>query len=193
MGDPLRKVRSGEKLAIPAETFNTFIDAARDLKERRQRRGTRARQEVRQSGVVPVRNDSGADRERFEVLGVDSLIYGPADNEEEFKNRPALVGVTPTEADHAGRFVVLTEPVADGGIGRALAAGVSPVRVDVTDPEHGFADVADGDCGHLAGGSEGAAQVLWKGPGTGVLWALVRFPAGGGGGGGIPRWQPAPP
>jgi len=32
--DHLRKVQSGQKLEIAAETFNTFIDAAKDLKAR---------------------------------------------------------------------------------------------------------------------------------------------------------------
>jgi len=30
MGDNMKKVRSGDPLVIPAATFNTFIDAARD-------------------------------------------------------------------------------------------------------------------------------------------------------------------
>ncbi len=193
MGDHLRKVRSGERLRIPAETFNSFIDSARDLKERRQRQGQASRGEAARHDVVLIRNDSGTDRERFEILGVDSPIYGPTDNEEEFKNRPSLVGVTPTVADHKGKFVVLLEPVAYGELGRALVVGATPVTVDVTDEAHTFADVADGVATHLASGSEGTAAILWKEAGTGAVWALVRFPAGGGGGGGIPRWQPAPP
>ena len=36
MGDAFKKVQSGDALRIPAETFNTFIDAARDFKARRQ-------------------------------------------------------------------------------------------------------------------------------------------------------------
>jgi hypothetical protein len=34
VGDPFKKVRPGEALQIPAETFNTFLDAARDFKAR---------------------------------------------------------------------------------------------------------------------------------------------------------------
>ena len=34
-GDPYRKVQAGDPLAIPAETFNTFIDMALDWKGRR--------------------------------------------------------------------------------------------------------------------------------------------------------------
>jgi len=184
VGDALRKVRSGERLSIPAETFNSFIDAARDLKERRQRQGASPREDRAETGIVLVRNDSGADRERFDVLGVDIPVFGPADNLDEFRNRASLAGVTPTVATHAGRFAVLQEPVPDGGIGRAMLLGVTPVMLEVVDEADTFADVADGLCAYLLTGSEGVAHVLWKEPGTGVLWGLVRFPAGGGGGGG---------
>ncbi len=34
MGDNMRKVRTGDSLDIPAETFNTFIDSARDFLQR---------------------------------------------------------------------------------------------------------------------------------------------------------------
>ena len=34
MAEPLKKVASGDPLAIPAETFNTFIDMARDYRSR---------------------------------------------------------------------------------------------------------------------------------------------------------------
>ena len=34
MGDPLKRVQPGDPLKIPAETFNTFIDAAADFKAR---------------------------------------------------------------------------------------------------------------------------------------------------------------
>ena len=33
MNDPLKKVKSGDALVIPAQTFNTFIDAARARRE----------------------------------------------------------------------------------------------------------------------------------------------------------------
>ncbi len=41
MGDHLKKVKSGNPLKIPAATFNTFIDAARDFQVRTRDRGRR--------------------------------------------------------------------------------------------------------------------------------------------------------
>ena len=37
--DALKKVQSGDPLVIPAQTFNTFIDAARDFKARQLQQG----------------------------------------------------------------------------------------------------------------------------------------------------------
>ena len=51
-------------------------------------------QPSRSSGIVLVKNASGADRNRFDVLGVSGMLYGPADNLVEFQSRPCITGVT---------------------------------------------------------------------------------------------------
>ena len=78
MGDALRKVKPGDPLAIPAEAFNAFIDAARDVQSRRlaQRQGAQPAQDPGTT-VVLVRNDSGADRDRFDVLGIAGPLISP--------------------------------------------------------------------------------------------------------------------
>ena len=97
MGDAFKKVQSGDALRIPAETFNTFIDAARDFKARRQSSSRTPGFDFQQTGIVSVKNASGGDRERFEVLGIDRPIFTPADNLLSFQNQIAFVGVTPTK------------------------------------------------------------------------------------------------
>jgi len=123
---------------------------------------------------VHVKNASGADRARFAVLGIDSPIFSPSEAADNFANQVALVGVTPT-ADHAGKFVVLLEPIADGEIGQAVVSGVTPVKVNVTDEAHTRADVQAGQAGYLASGDSGSALILWKEAGTGEKWALVNL------------------
>jgi hypothetical protein len=187
-GDALRKVAPGETLRIPAGAYNAFIDAAQDFQRRQRDQTSTSKAAPLPGGVVLVRNDSGADRERFEILGVDGPLFGPSDNLDEFKNRPALVGVTPAADVHKGRFVVLMEPVKAGELARALAVGITPVRLVISEPEEGedvdkFADVGDGP-ESLASSKDGTAAILWAENSPGEGWALVRFPAGGGGGGG---------
>ena len=175
MGDHLKKVQTGDPLRIPARAYNAFVDAARDLQGRQQEIGGATRREFRQTGIVLVKNSSGADRDRFDVLGVDGVIFTPTDNLDEFKNQVVLKGITPAEDDHLGRFVVLLEPLADGEIGRACVDGVCPARIDVQDADDRFADVKDADAASLLGGAFGAASILWKEDGTGVKWAVVRI------------------
>lgn len=181
MADPLKKVQSGQKLRIPAATYNAFIDTARDLRQRQQRRDQEPQAEHRDTGIVLIKNGSGADRKRFEILGVSDALIKPTDNVEQFKNKVALVGVTPLQADHAGRFVILIEPVPTNALGLAVAAGTSPVQIDVAAEADAFADVKDNDAAKLQSSGSGAAAILWKESGTGLKWAVVRIGAGGGG------------
>ncbi|HUU90110.1 MAG TPA: hypothetical protein VM238_02750 [Phycisphaerae bacterium] len=171
----LQKVKSGDPLEIPARTHNAFIDAARDHLARQQNVAGAPVAELRPGGIVPVKNASGADRERFDILGIDAPIFTPTDNEDGFKNQVALKGVLPTEADHAGRFAILLEPLKAGAIGLACVQGVCPVKVSVEDEDHPCADVNDGQAGSLKSGVSGAAFILWKESGTGEKWAVVKL------------------
>ena len=176
----LRKVKTGDPLVIPAETFNTFIDAALDFRKRQTAVTRRSQAGHRQSGIILVKNASGADRQRFHILGLADPLITPDYNEDEFRNRVALTGELPAEADHVGRFVVLLEPLKADGVGLAFAQGLCPVKVTVESEEHGYADVNDGEAATLKSGPSGAAQILWKEAGTGEKWAVVRLgvPAG---------------
>ena len=180
MGDILKKVKSGDPLRIPAQTFNTFIDTARDYQNRKMQGGQPAQREFAQSGIVLVKNNSGADCDRFAVLGIGGPIFTPTDNVESFKNKVALAGVTPAESSHFGKFVILQEPIKTGEIGSAWIAGVCPAKIDMVAANHKFADIIDGDATALRSGSAGAAQILWVESGTGVKWATVQIglPAG---------------
>lgn len=177
MGDPLKKVRPGQALHIPATGYNAFVDAARAHKAQSQG-GRGQAPPPRGSGIVPVKNSSGGDRDRFDVLGISDLVYDPTENLEEFKSNPAIDGVTPATTSHVGKFVILLEPIPDGRIGRGLLVGVTPVKVNFAAADDTHADVADGQEGYLASGTSGAATILWKEDGTGEKWALVKLGAG---------------
>ena len=161
MGDSFGKVRSGDPLRIPAETFNTFIDTARDFKSRRQSSTRDPGPDIRQTDIIPVRNDSGGDRFRFDVLGICGPVFPPADSLTSFQNRVVLAGTTPCEIPHLGRFVVLLEPVRAGRIGMACVSGVCVAKVTVEDPTHQFADVEDGNTENLKSAESGSAFLLW--------------------------------
>jgi hypothetical protein len=187
--DPFKKVQRGERLRIPAETFNTFIDAAKDFRQRTQNRGQSSLANFADSGIVLVKNASGGDRDRYDILGIERPIFLPSENLLSFTNQLAVIGVTPDEDKHVGRFIVLLEPLKNGLIGRGLISGVTPVRLNVLDPEHEWADIEDGESDSLKTDTAGSAFILWRdGQGSGyggygygygyygsLTWALVRI------------------
>lgn len=174
-GDHLKKAQSGQPLRIPAQTFNSFVDAARDFQLRQQSQTTGSSRSFRQTGIVLVRNDSGADRERFHILGIDGPVISPDDNLDEFQNRVVLKGKKPKHDDHLGRFVVLLEPVRQNQIGLAYCDGVCPAKIDVEDEDHEFADIKDDDATALESRDDGSAVILWKEAGEGQKWAVVQL------------------
>jgi hypothetical protein len=175
MGDTLRKVQVGDPLAIPASTFNSFIDAARDFRARQTSATSDPLQSFRQAGIVPIKNGSTEDRNRFDVLGISAPLFSPTDNIEEFKNRVSLTGVKPAAATHLGKFAILLEPMKDGAIGRACVSGVCPARIYIEEEWHQYADVEDDQPAHLKSRPSGGAHILWKESGAGAeKMAIVR-------------------
>lgn len=176
MGNPFKKVRPGQKLEIPAEAFNTFIDAALDFKARQRNVDQRSEPARLSTTVIKVRNQSGSDRLRFEVLGLDGPIIGPDENQESFQNELAFNGVVPQAGAHRGKFAILLEPVAADAIAhRACVAGVTVALVRISDPGHQYADIAPDACEYLESCESGGALILWKHQDEGVTWALVHL------------------
>ncbi|MEX2670934.1 MAG: hypothetical protein WD294_02365 [Phycisphaeraceae bacterium] len=180
MGDDLRKVQPGQPLRIPASTFNTFIDAAREHRARQHTVSVAAGRSVggHTPSVVPVRNDTGVDfTNRFRIVGLDEPIYDRSENPAGFDNHIAFKAVTPSLPEHTGRFGILLEPVREGGIAKAIVHGVCQVRISVPagGESHRLAEVDDGDTNTLSAGPGGSASILWKEAGIGTKWAIVRL------------------
>jgi hypothetical protein len=58
-GDPFKKALPGQRLVIPADAFNGFVDAANYVRARRHNTESDAADEFRQTGIVRVRNNTG--------------------------------------------------------------------------------------------------------------------------------------
>lgn len=176
----LKKVMPGDPLKIPANTFNSFIDAAADYQKRAnyQGRSPATRQPANYDNIVSVRNDSGTDRSRFDILGINGLVFDANDNLARFKNASVILkGITPAEPTHVGKFVVLQEPIKKGKIGRAAIRGMTAVKVTMAAESDLTADIYAGWLSSLKSGSSGSAQIIWKETGTGLKWALVNLGA----------------
>jgi len=176
-GNKFSHVQPGQKRVMPAAVWNAFLDASDYVRQMQASGGAIAGGSPANYSVKPIRNDSGSTAGWLEVLGIGDPLYGPSDNLDEFRSRPAFKGVTPTISSHTGKFAICLEPIADDGIGMALVSGVVPVKVYVGTGEewYGFADVKDGYGSYLTLLPCGSAQVLWKESGTGAKWAIVRL------------------
>ena len=76
--------------------------------------------------------------------------------------------------------MVLTESVkaASGGktpIARAVAVGMTAVKLNIVSSTDQYADIEVGTTANLKSGSTGAAKIVWKESGTGLKWAIVRL------------------
>lgn len=169
--NPNRPLRPGEKIRISANAWNRFLNAAKWVEAHREQIAAQPKRETPEGQIALVRNDSGTDKNRGDVLGIGDPVFDPGDSEPAFLRRIAVAGVVPS--DHAARFLVLAEPIASGKVGRAWIAGACPALIEVDDESDDLADVVDGA---LKSGPKGSAKILWKEAGTGSnKWALLRL------------------
>lgn len=189
--DNTKRFSPGDRWLPSASALNVWQDAAdyvRDLE-----RGGGAKDiptGLAQGDILPVKNNTGADRARFDVVGLETPIFTPSQNQDLFASRPGMTGVSPTLANHLGRFAVYLRPVPQGKLGPALVSGVVSCKVKIeatgSNPLSGqswydYADIEDGVMTRLVLRPHGAARVLWKAStSTGDQWAYVRLgnPAG---------------
>jgi hypothetical protein len=131
LGDPFKKALPGQRLVIPADVFNGFVDAANCVCARQHNTESDAADKFCQTGIVRVRNNTGFALPRFAVLALSEPIIGPLANLQEFKNTVNFEGGTPYEPIAAGRFAVLLEPLDVNAIGRGIVAGIFEPRTRV--------------------------------------------------------------
>lgn len=179
----LRKVLPGDAIEPSASVHNAMVDAALAHK-RGAVRSTWVPPPVASSpGIVLVRNDSGANVGRAAVLGIDGVVIAPDVSVNEFQNRPLISGVSPTDPDHVGKFVVTMEPIPAAKIGRAVIDGIVACQIQVFDDAAQFAGVLDAEPDHLVQRGDGSASILWHegivDPGD-VVWGLVALGVSGG-------------
>ncbi len=169
-----QSVKKGEPLSIPADEYNTFLQVANDYRTKSV--AARPLQQERHvpHGLVRIKNATDDDLDRFSVLGIDGPLFSPNGSLEEYQNRLAFVGVTPTP-DHLDKFAIIQEPLAIGAIGLAMISGISVVQVNVSSALDEFVEVADGQSGHLQSTPAGSARILEKSSdtSTSTTWAHV--------------------
>ena len=172
------KVRPGEPLKIPADQYNSFIDAASKVESLDRFFAQGIRKGFNDHDTIKVRNGASANLPRFSILGLNTSTIDPASYLLEWKQQPAMNCVVPDAAVHLSRFVVIVEPLLENAMGRAVASGVVPCQVNITNEGHQYAIPETGQTAYLTSASNGSAQILWRQSGTGLKWAFVRLSNG---------------
>ena len=183
------KVRQGEAVSIKAATWNSFLDAAEFAKRARRLVGAEAVPSGFGGNMVYVRNKCGETIPRFgAVVLADAVIPHDAASEELECETPAFDGVPAeggeeSESEEEGEkelrpFAVAVEPIADGEIGRALALGVTPAKVEIVHEDDACAEPVPGSTsGAMRSTNVGYARIVWKEDGTGEKWCFIRLGA----------------
>ena len=183
------KVRQGEAVSIKAATWNSFLDAAEFARRARRLVGAEAVPSGFGGNMVYVRNKCGETIPRFgAVVLADAVIPHDAASEDLECDTPAFDGVPAeggeeSESEEEGEkelrpFAVAVEPIADGEIGRALALGVTPAKVEIVHEEDLCAEPVPGSTsGAMRSTNVGYARIVWKEDGTGEKWCFIRLGA----------------
>lgn len=183
------KVNPGDPLSLSARFVNDTIDllVSSGYGNPTQRPN---KQRLRGTDLIVIRNDTGADLDLWDAVGIDEPVISNDDNEAEFDRQVCLKVVAPVE-EHKGRFAICCEPIPVDGFGVACVSGVIIANVNIADGGHTSCDIGDSQY-VLDSGSSGVATILWCPGGfgtyeTGVQKCVIRI--GGGGGGELPEGQ----
>jgi hypothetical protein len=175
-GAKFSKVTAGERLRIPAPAYNAFVDAAEahlnSLEGQTIPNGPRP---TRRNDLVDVENLTDSNKDQAEILSIGGPGVYPSLNLNEFQNRVSVFGVLPSSA--RPDIVILADPVPKNVIGAGWISGICQVKIDFLSDTDTTAGIIDGVSSHLRGG-QGSIPIVWKEPGTGIKWALVRLGGG---------------
>lgn len=127
-----------------------------------------------------VKNNTGADRERGDVVGLNGVVIDSGDNAEEYQNRVVYSGIEPASPAHDTKYAILQQPTPTTISMPAMISGVTLAKVNVTDVGHEFCKLVNAKY-ELESADNGSARLLHA-PGTGTQLCWVRLGEASGGG-----------
>ena len=188
--DPFKKVKTGDKLAIPALAYNAFIDAA--LSTQTTQTGMFATDaKTRWRGDwLPVYNNSSIDADQFSILKIVGPIIDPVGESSGVPDQDTAgfmqrlaIEATPsfTASGSEGLLCIATQAIPQGKIGRAWVDGLA---IGLAEFDEGKGDLMrvipkiPGSAGsvYFEGDETGETQVLWRGGDfEDKEWVIVRL------------------
>ena len=196
-GDFLSDVRPGQSPAdilLDHRRLNAWNDGARFARRSTQGLLVDRKLAATPNGIVWVRNETGADRDEFNIVAFEEPVFTRADNDADFPHQHVFSAIEPDWPTHFLSWGVLLEPVRENAVGRCMVSGVTVAQVNFANSDastgHKYATVKDAT--KLDSAPCGPARILYvESPGTGDKWCklwlgapmpsgfLARTPGGG--------------
>jgi hypothetical protein len=173
-----KKVTPGQPFRPSARQWNEFVDAARTLQTDELNQAFDVDLPEHSQTKILVKNESGSELPRFSILALGEPWKTPEEDLPQFKRQIVFRGVVPqTYECHQPKhpYVILLEPLQPDGIGEAVLAGIVITQVNVIREIDPFAEVVEGNTTSLRSVPHGRTRILWKEPGTGLKWCVVRI------------------
>jgi len=147
VGDPFKKVHSGDPLEISAEAWNALSELAQQAKMGAFQRTETPRVFARLPCVTAlVRNNTGANRNPFEIVALRGELSGA--NPFENQKNPMLWAEIPQVEDICRPVAVYLEPCEAGQLGIAVLAGLTLAKIESPHWRKPL-DIKPGDCTKL--------------------------------------------
>lgn len=164
------KVSAGQPIPRSAALWNNLIGSANEYAGRQLGQpGGRNTQPIA-TDIIKIKNSSGTAIRLGEVLEISGFLLASV-----VRDSLWFDGDTP---DTTRPFAIALQDIPDGSIDRAQVSGACVALVNVTDEDHGYAVVADGEL-VLQSATTGPIRILFKPTGTDEFTCAVLFaPAG---------------
>lgn len=171
MADPLAYVRPGisaDGIVNNAERHNFYTDAARGFRKNRQGFSAEANLLALTENEFYIRNETGADRNRFDIVAFEEPVFLRSANESGFNERTQtyLKAIEPAWPDHFLSWGILQEACKQNKVGRVRVGGIAVALVNFADADattgHKYATLKDATYDYLDSAPCGMARVLWR-------------------------------
>lgn len=160
-----RAVSPGERLNIPATTWNDVISMLRWWRLQGNAGGGPVEFTLSAQTTAVVLNSTGFDLAFGEVVTCVTPSTSPVDYPEEWRRFPVMVATTPGVA--TDQPFIAIEPILDGEFGRVATLGLVPCMVDVYDS--GTSALRPGDYVQPIASTRSKLRKASTGPGR-LLW-----------------------
>lgn len=168
-----KKVQAGDRLAIPARTWNDLIDIADAWGEGRVSALTPDGVGLGKNvAVVMAKNSTGSGLKRNSVVHLKDAIADPAAHENSFRQRVQMIAEAPTE-DRQTPIAITLSQVPDDKMVACAVAGAVPVQLNMLDAGHTTCVAKDGITDSLDSADGGDYPILYAAGTSGLVWGYI--------------------